>query len=65
MSASVSGQKTSSNDLSPTHIASKINTLWGTPVEQLKVSDLTFLVHCCQLKAGGEDPNSVLGTLFT
>src|SRR5580693_9448137 len=63
-SASISGSKTVTVDVNPTHLAAKITIIFATPIEKLTFGDITFLKNCCSCKAQGEDPNILLGSLF-
>jgi hypothetical protein len=65
MAASVSGAKTISTNISPAHPASTMTTILATAVENMTVSQLYFLEACLRQRAGGEDPNTVIGTLFS
>ncbi len=64
-SASVSGSKTVTMDINPTHLAATLTTLFATAVEKLTYGNLLFIKHCCSCRAQGENPSIVIGSLFT
>jgi len=41
-----------------------LTTIFATAPENLTYANLLFLTHCLACKAGGEEPNVVLGPLF-
>lgn len=65
MSIVLTGTKTVSNDVNPTHTGSKLTTIMATAVENLTYGDLQFLIHCCQCKKGGLEPSTTLTSLFS
>lgn len=65
MAASVSGSKVVTVNISPSHTAAILTTLYATPVEQLTKANLMFLEHCCQSKIGGQENTFILGNLTT
>lgn len=65
MAATTSGTKTVTVNVSPVHTAATLTTLFATPVELLTIGQLTSIVHFLDDKAGGKDPRTVIGTLFS
>lgn len=65
MAATVSGSKTFTVDLSPTHTAAKLTTVCAIAPENLNYGQLIFLLHCCSLKAGAEEYPFLVGSLTT
>ena len=64
MPATVAGAQTTAADVSPTHTAAGLNTIWGTAPENLTVKQLHYLTHALACRAEGEAPTTVIGTLF-
>ena len=64
MAATVSGSKTVTKDVSPTHTAAQLTTIFATAPENLTYGNLLFLFHCLQQKQGGLEPVAVIGPLF-
>ena len=65
MAATVSGYQTSTVAVNPTIPASTLNTIWSTAPQNLTVLQLTTLHNALACRSAGEDPNTVIGTLFT
>jgi hypothetical protein len=64
MAASVSGSKTVTTNVSPVHTAANITSIFAIAPENMTVARLNFIAQCLRQKQGGEDPNTVIGTLF-
>jgi len=65
MAATVSGSKTVSTDINPTHTGAALTTIFATAPENLTVGNLNFMLHCLACRAGGEEPLKVIGSLFS
>jgi hypothetical protein len=65
MAIVLTGTKTVTHDVSPTHTAATLTTIFATAPENLTYGNLQFLFHCCQSRQGGEEPNTTLTSLFS
>jgi hypothetical protein len=65
MSATVSGSKTVSTDINPAHTGAALTTILAVAPENMTVKQFQFIADCLACRAGGEDPSTVIGSLFS
>jgi hypothetical protein len=65
MAASVTGSKTVTKDLGPTHTASQLTSILATPIENLTIAQLRLLQEALRKVAKGHEPTATIGSLFT
>lgn len=65
MPATVSGSKTVTKDRSPVLTAAKLTSLFATAPENFTVGQVTLLGNYLASIQGGENPDTVVGSLFS